>query len=681
MELINRELSWLSFNQRVLQEALDKRVPVVERLRFLGIYSNNMDEFFRVRVANIKRIISIKKNSVQGYKGTAAELLEDIREEVVEQQKQFQACYQEILKELEKNDIYQLTENNLTDKQRSELIHFFQSELKHEIVPIILNPKNPFPKLRDKNIYLAVDMHKEGVKKSYFALIQIPSTFPRFYQIHEEGKSYFILIDDIIRLNLDSIFSILEMSKIQAYTFKFTRDAELNLDDDLSTSLIEKMEISLQNRKKGEPVRFVFDSTMPSDLKNYLLKSLNLKSGLNAIPGGRYHNFKDFSSFPDFGKAHLVNQKLIPLEHPDLIDTKSYLETYAQKDVLLHFPYQKFDYVVDTIREAAIDPTVKSIKINVYRVAHNSQIMNALLSAVSNGKQVVVIFELQARFDEENNLYWSERMKEQGAKVIFGINGLKVHSKLLKITRVVKGKEQIVSFLGTGNFNERSAKIYSDLGLFTSNPIICNEVRKVFKLMENNIERGVYRNLLVSPFNNRRKLSELIQEEIKNAKKGLPAKISLKINNLVDSKMIEKFYQASCAGVKIHMIVRGVCSLVPGVKGVSENIEVVSIVDRFLEHARFFIFENNGAPLYYITSADLMERNLDKRIEVGTPILEPRLQKEIQVIFDTQWSDTTKSRIITKKLANKYKELDDQEPVRSQMKLYDHYKQLLPTKK
>jgi polyphosphate kinase len=337
--------------------------------------------------------------------------------------------------------------------------------------------------------------------------------------------------------------------------------------------------------------------------------------------------------------------------------------------------------VVDTIREAAIDPTVKSIKINVYRVAHNSQIMNALLSAVSNGKQVVVIFELQARFDEENNLYWSERMKEQGAKVIFGINGLKVHSKLLKITRVVKGKEQIVSFLGTGNFNERSAKIYSDLGLFTSNPIICNEVRKVFKLMENNIERGVYRNLLVSPFNNRRKLSELIQEEIKNAKKGLPAKISLKINNLVDSKMIEKFYQASCAGVKIHMIVRGVCSLVPGVKGVSENIEVVSIVDRFLEHARFFIFENNGAPLYYITSADLMERNLDKRIEVGTPILEPRLQKEIQVIFDTQWSDTTKSRIITKKLANKYKELDDQEPVRSQMKLYEHYKQLLPTKK
>jgi polyphosphate kinase len=293
----------------------------------------------------------------------------------------------------------------------------------------------------------------------------------------------------------------------------------------------------------------------------------------------------------------------------------------------------------------------------------------------------VVIFELQARFDEENNLYWSERMKEQGAKVIFGINGLKVHSKLLKITRVVKGKEQIVSFLGTGNFNERSAKIYSDLGLFTSNPIICNEVRKVFKLMENNIERGVYRNLLVSPFNNRRKLSELIQEEIKNAKKGLPAKISLKINNLVDSKMIEKFYQASCAGVKIHMIVRGVCSLVPGVKGVSENIEVVSIVDRFLEHARFFIFENNGAPLYYITSADLMERNLDKRIEVGTPILEPRLQKEIQVIFDTQWSDTTKSRIITKKLANKYKELDDQEPVRSQMKLYEHYKQLLPTKK
>ncbi len=674
MELINRELSWLSFNARVLQEASDQSIPLVERMRFLGIYSNNMDEFFRVRVANIKRIISIKRNTIQGYSGTASQLLEDIREEVLIQQKRFEACYKEIIVELEKEGIYQLTENNLIPTHKEELMRYFHDELKHEIVPILLDSKHPFPKLRDKNIYLAVLLRKHGIKKNYFALIQIPSNYPRFYKMEEDNKSYFILTDDIIRLNLDSIFSTLNVSEIRAYTFKFTRDAELNLDDDLSTSLIEKMEISLQNRKKGEPVRFVYDTTMPSDLKNYLLKSLNLKSGLNAIPGGRYHNFKDFSSFPNFGKSSLIFNKLAPLDHPDLVQSKSYLTTFLEKDVMLHFPYQKFDYVVDTIREAAIDPSVKSIKINVYRVAHNSQIMNALLNAVSNGKNVVVIFELQARFDEENNLYWSERMKEQGAKVIYGIHGLKVHSKLIKITKLVKGQEKIISFLGTGNFNERSAKIYSDIGLFTSNPAICQEVKKIFKLMENNIERGVYRNLLVSPFNNRKKLTELIQEEIKNAKKGIKSGICIKINNLVDHKMIEKFYQASNAGVDVKLIVRGVCSLVPGIKGLSENIQVISIIDRFLEHARFFIFENNGNPLYYITSADLMERNLDKRIEVGVPIYEVRHQEEIQVIFDTQWSDNQKSRIVDKKLKNKYNHFPSEAPIRSQTLLYDYYK-------
>ena len=677
MELVNRELSWLSFNERVLQEAMDENVPLVERMRFLGIYSNNMDEFFRVRVANVKRIISIKKNTVQGYNGTASELLEDIRSVVLKQQEMFEATYKEILQELETKNIYQLTEKNLSHSQRLEIANFFHADLKHEIVPIILDAKNPFPKLRDKNIYLAVRLEKENSKKVLFALIQIPTTFPRFYQMQEGDSSYFMLIDDIIRLHLDSIFTIFDVKDMEAYTFKFTRDAELNLDDDLSVSFIEKMEQSLQNRKKGEPVRFVYDHKMPADLKNYLLKSLNLKSGINAIPGGRYHNFKDFADFPDFGKKELVYTKLKPLDHPDLINTKSYLDIFSKKDVLLHFPYQKFDYVVDTIREAAIDPTVKSIKINVYRVAHNSQIMNALLNAVSNGKEVVVIFELQARFDEENNLYWAERMKEQGAKVIYGIQGLKVHSKLLKIARVVKGKEQIIAFIGTGNFHEKTAKIYSDVGYFTANPAITQEVRKVFRLMENNIERGVYRNLLVSPFNNRRKLTGLIQQEITNAKKGLPSGICIKINNLVDVKMIDKLYQASQAGVKIKLNVRGVCCLVPGIKNQSENIEVIGIVDRFLEHARFFIFENNGNPLYFISSADWMERNLDKRIEVGAPILDKVLQNELQTIFGLQWSDNQKSREVDKKLKNKYHKNKLDTPVRSQMALYEYYRNQL----
>jgi polyphosphate kinase len=538
MELVNRELSWLSFNERVLQEAMDVLVPIIERLRFLGIYSNNMDEFYRVRVANVKRLVGIKNAAVQGYKGSASELLEDIREEVMRQRKMFDKTYLEIVAQLEKEGVYQLTEKNLSEKHKRELSRFFHSELKHEIVPIILNPKNAFPKLQDKHIYLAIRLKKSSTKKVQYAYIQIPSTYSRFYQIKDQDKTYFILVDDIIRLHLDSIFSIFEADELEAFTFKFTRDAELNLDDDLSVSYIDKMEKSLQNRKKGEPVRFVYDRNMPEDLKKYLLKSLNLRDGLNAIPGGRYHNFKDFADFPDFGKKNLIYEKLPPLDHPDLVNAKRYLEVFDKKDILLHFPYQKFDYVVDTLREAAIDPDVKSIKLNVYRLAKNSQIMNALLSAVSNGKEVVVVFELQARFDEENNLYWAERMKEQGAKVIFGVPGLKVHSKLLQITRLVKGKEVITAYVGTGNFNEKTARIYSDIGIFTTNKSICQEIRKVFNLMENNMERSTYRSLLLSPFNSRRKLTALIQNEIDNAKKGLKSGIKIKINNLVDDGKI-----------------------------------------------------------------------------------------------------------------------------------------------
>lgn len=676
MELVNRELSWLSFNERVLQEAMDVLVPIIERLRFLGIYSNNMDEFYRVRVANVKRLVGIKNAAVQGYKGSASELLEDIREEVMRQRKMFDKTYLEIVAQLEKEGVYQLTEKNLSEKHKRELSRFFHSELKHEIVPIILNPKNAFPKLQDKHIYLAIRLKKSSTKKVQYAYIQIPSTYSRFYQIKDQDKTYFILVDDIIRLHLDSIFSIFEADELEAFTFKFTRDAELNLDDDLSVSYIDKMEKSLQNRKKGEPVRFVYDRNMPEDLKKYLLKSLNLRDGLNAIPGGRYHNFKDFADFPDFGKKNLIYEKLPPLDHPDLVNAKRYLEVFDKKDILLHFPYQKFDYVVDTLREAAIDPEVKSIKLNVYRLAKNSQIMNALLSAVSNGKEVVVVFELQARFDEENNLYWAERMKEQGAKVIFGVPGLKVHSKLLQITRLVKGKEVITAYVGTGNFNEKTARIYSDIGIFTTNKSICQEIRKVFNLMENNMERSTYRSLLLSPFNSRRKLTALIQNEIDNAKKGLKSGIKIKINNLVDDGMIEKLYQASDAGVPIQMNVRGVCSLVPDKKH-SKNIEVISIVDRFLEHARFIIFENNGKPLFYISSADWMERNLDKRIEVGAPVLDELLQNELQTIFGIQWSDNQKSRIFEKKLKNDYRTNELETPVRSQMALYEYYQNLL----
>lgn len=673
MNLFNRELSWLSFNERVLQEAMDKRVPLVERMRFLGIYSNNLDEFFRVRVANLRRIIMVGEKKVDGFDGTPKKLYATIRLEVVKQQKLFEKAYQEILEELRAQNIEQLDENNLSEEHLKELYDFFNLKLKHEIVPIILNDKTPFPRLKDYAIYLAIKMMRgEDVQ---YALIKIPNEFPRFYLLKGEEKEHFILLDDIIRIHLPYIFSIFEFDSIQAHTFKFTRDAELDLDDDIAVSFIDKIEKSIKNRKKGEPVRFVYDEHMPKDLFKYLVKSLNLKTGMNLIPGGKYHNFKDFTSFPNFGRSDFLFEKKVPSPHPLLENQKSLLKVIFQQDVLLHFPYQRFDYVVDLLREAAIDPKVTSIKINVYRVARHSQVMNALLNAISNGKEVTVVMELQARFDEENNLYWSTRLKDNGAKVLHGIQQLKIHSKLIQIRRVSKGKEQFVNYIGTGNFNEKTSRIYGDLGLLTSDLTISKEIKKVFHLIDNHFQRGLFRHLMVSPFNTRRKITALIQGEINLAKKGKKGLIQLKMNNLVDKQIIEKLYQASNAGVKIELIIRGICCLVPGIKRQSENIKVISIVDRYLEHARFMIFGNNGNPIYYLTSADWMERNLDKRIEVGCPILDPAIQKELDLIFQYQWKGNNKARIIDVKQKNAYR-AKTTVSWHSQMELYKHYQEM-----
>ena len=671
MNLFNRELSWLSFNERVLQEAMDKRVPLVERMRFLGIYSNNLDEFFRVRVANLRRIIMVGEKSVDGFNGTPKKLYATIRLEVVKQQKLFEKAYREILSELKNQNIEQLDESNLKEEHLKELYEFYNLKLKHEIVPIILDPKSSFPRLKDYAIYLAIKMVKE--EKVQYALIQIPSEFSRFYLLKTEDKEHFVMLDDIIRVHLPLIFSIFEFNTIEAHTFKFTRDAELDLDDDIAVSFIEKIEKSVKNRKKGEPVRFVYDENMPKDLFKYLVKSLNLKTGMNLIPGGKYHNFKDFTSFPNFNRKDFLFDKKEPSAHPLLENQKSLIKVIFKQDVLLHFPYQRFDYVVDLLREAAIDPKVTTIKINVYRVAKNSQVMNALMNAVSNGKEVYVIMELQARFDEENNLYWSNRLKENGAKVLHGLPQLKIHSKLIQIRRVSKRKEQFINYIGTGNFNEKTSKIYGDLGLLTASPFISREIKKVFNLIDNHFQRGLFRHLMVSPFNTRRKISSLIQGEINLAKKGKKGLIRIKMNNLVDKQIIEKLYQASNAGVKVELIIRGICCLVPGVKSLSENIQVISIVDRYLEHARFMIFGNNGDHLYYLTSADWMERNLDKRIEVGCPILDPIIQKELDLIFDYQWKGNNKARLIDPQQKNAYRTKTN-ESWHSQMELYEHYR-------
>jgi polyphosphate kinase len=671
VNVVNRELSWLSFNERVLQEATDPTVPLVERIRFLGIYSNNMDEFYRVRVANVRRLALLKKTKISGFHGNANELYQEIRKVVLKQQKKFELAFEDISAELNKKNIFFKNETSLEESQISELSTYFQNELRHVIFPIILDKKNAFPKLRDYAIYLAVKI-EDNKGKNRYALIQIPTDVSRFKQLNNGNQTDVILIDDIIRLNLKDIFGIFEPTNVSAFTFKFTRDAELDLDDDISLPFIEKIEKSLKDRKKGVPVRFVFDEKMPDDLLNYLLGALHLKAGINTIPGGRYHNNKDFMSFPTFSNPDFVYPKQEPSKHPDLENEQGIIQTVLKKDVILNFPFQKFDYVIDLLREAAIDPKVKSIKINIYRVAKKSDIMNALLAAVFNGKDVTVVFELQARFDEENNLYWSNRLKEFGAKVIYGVPNLKVHSKLLQIQRIKDGAEQLVTYIGTGNFNEKTSRIYSDLAYLTAKSEISQEVKRIFRILENNLERSLFRNLLVSPFNTRRKLTSLIDQEIKHAKSGKKAEIKIKINNLTDLKLIEKLYNASNAGVKIEMIIRGICCLKPGVKGLSENITVISLVDRYLEHARFIKFANDGNPIFILTSADFMERNLDNRIEVGVIIKEKSIQQELDTIFDFQWRGSVKARLISPDLKNRYRKRN-LPPFHAQFELYKYY--------
>jgi polyphosphate kinase len=674
-KLINRELSWLSFNDRVLQESLNRDVPLIERLRFLGIYSNNLDEFFRVRVANLHRMMDIKNQRIDGFKGSAKGLLSEVQDTIKQQRRYYDLSYQRLLKEMEEQGIYHFNEENIPDEIKDDLYEYYHEEIKQDIVPIMLESKRKFPRLRDKEIYLAVKMECGVKRKVRYALIQVPSQHQRFITFHRGKKVFVILLDDIIRLFMKEVFAIFEVQSIVAYTFKFTRDAELTIDDDYSISMYEKMEDSIEQRKKGEALRFVYDQNMDEDLLKFLKKAIGIEGEDHVAPGGRYHNFKDLMQFPSFGNKSLTFSPQQPVVSPEFDGTSSVIKKVLKEDILLHYPYQKFDHVVDLLREAAIDPKVREIKINIYRVAKRSQVINALINAIKNGKLVTVVVELQARFDEENNMYWSNIMREHGAKLIFGVPGLKVHAKLIQITRVSGRKEQLITHVGTGNFHGGTAKVYTDFSLLTARPDIAGEVKKVFNLLENNIERATYRHLFVSPFNTRRKFSGLINQEIKNAKKGLPASIDIKLNNLVDNSLINKLCEAGIAGVKVRIIVRGICCLNAEQKRLKGNIEIISIVGRYLEHARLFIFNNNNDPKYFISSADWMTRNLDKRIEVTAPIYANHIKEELSYIFDSQWSDNVKARIMDSEQRNRYKENSEGEVlINSQQLLYAHYK-------
>lgn len=647
--LINRDLSWLSFNARVLQEAEDRSVPLLERIRFLGIFSNNLDEFFRVRVATIRRMKKFGKKGKQIIGADPSRLLEKIQEVVVLQQEKFDTLYYGIVKELTKEEIFIVDEKKLNKAQQVFVKEYFDRYVSTFVIPIMIDTAPKFPYLKDRMTYLAVRIKiKNQEKKTKYSLIEVPTdVLPRFIVLPStDDKKYIILLEDIIRFCLKDIFSLFTYDSIDSYSMKMTRDSELDIDTDVSKSLMEKISKSLKQRSKGEPVRLVYDKSIPTKFLDFILRKIKLHDSECLIPGGVYHNFKDFINFPRIGRKELWNPTLVVGEHPRLKGQKSLLAAIRKKDVLLSFPYHTFNHIIDILREAAIDPKVLSIKITLYRVANNSGIVNALINAVRNGKQVTAVVELKARFDEEINIFYSSQLQEEGVEVIFGVPGLKVHSKLFLITQREDNKIVQYAHIGTGNFNEKTAQVYSDHSLLTSDKTITGEVEKLFGFYLNNYKTGTYNHLIASPFNTRKRFSALIANEIKNATEGKEAWIILKMNSFVDKDMIERIYEASNAGVKIKLIIRGICSLVPGIKGKSENIEAISIVDTFLEHSRIYMFCHGGNNKLYLSSGDWMYRNLNYRSEVAVPVNDPDLQEELRRYISFQLRDNCKARLL-----------------------------------
>jgi polyphosphate kinase len=676
---INREISWLSFNERVLQEASDSSTPLIERLKFLGIFSNNRDEFYRVRVATINRLSKLGKKAIAVYGDDPKELLQKLQKQVIAQQQKFEAIYQELLHELAKENVFIINEKQLSHNQQQFVKDYFHNEVVSTLFPIMVDENKAFPYMKDKSGYLFIRLISDRAKqKNKYALIEIPSKSTTRFVIlpQEKNKKYIILLDDVIRFNVNEIFSVLGYHAKETINIKLTRDAELDIDQDVSKSMLEKISKSVKDRKKGLPVRFVYDSTMSSEMLSFIMKKLGMAKKDNAIPGGRYHNFKDFIRFPNIGDKKLVYNHPQPISHKylDNINT-SILSVIKEKDVLLHYPYHTFDHIITLLREASLDPTVDSIKITFYRVADSSKIANALINAIKNGKKVTVLVELQARFDEENNIYWANKLQEEGATVIYGVPGLKVHSKLFLITTRVVGKEIKYAHIGTGNFNEKTARSYTDFSLLTADKNITEEISRMFDFYTNNFNTGVYKHLAVAPFYMRSTFVSLIDKEIENAKAKKKAYLILKMNSLVDKEMIKKLYEASQAGVQITLIVRGICSLVTEIEGFSDNIKAYSIVDKYLEHARVFIFGNNDDEKIYITSADWMSRNLDSRSEVAVPIYDTEVKKQIKDIIRIQLSGNTKVRILDRLQQNIYKKPKAGErKVRVQDEVYNYLK-------
>ena len=670
----NRDLSWLSFNERVLQEASDPRNPLVERMRFVGIFSNNLDEFFRVRYAIARRDFRLLKD--EEMIAQAHSLLEQINSQVVQLQQKSLAILERIKEELKGEDIYIIDEREILPEHVDYVREYFINTISPALFTIILNEVEALPNLKDDVAYLAVRMvlaSESGKKqKIQYALIELPKTLDRFIVLPKIGNAnYIILLDDVIRFCLSSHFYIFPCKDISAYMIKITRNAELDLDTDLNKSFIEKISTSVEGRKRAEPVRFIYDKLIDEEMLRFLKEKMGIQSTDSVIAGGRYHNRRDYMNFPHCERKELMYKPFHPYPIKALKVEESLFSQIAQRDYLQYTPYHSFSYLIRFLREAALDPKVKSIKITIYRLAKQSQVINSLINAVKNGKKVTVQIELQARFDETANIHYAEQLQREGVNTIFGIRGLKVHSKIGVIEREENGKTYRYGFISTGNFNESSAKIYTDYTLFTAHQEILDEVNRVFKFFDTPFQVFQYKHLLVSPHYTKTTFLSLIDREIALAKEGKEAFLKLKMNGLTNEEMIEKLYEASQAGVKIQMIVRGVCGLLPQVQGLSENIEVISIVDRFLEHSRLYIFGNDGNPLYYISSADWMSRNLNNRVEVSCPIYQKDIQQQLWDTFHLAWNDRVKARIIDKDQQNAYR--SQQQGQSSQEAIYNYY--------
>ena len=669
---LNREISWLDFNARVLQEASDIKVPIIERLRFLGIFSNNLDEFFQVRYATVKRIAESGVEKDNGKNKKAINLLDQITNKVIRLQTKSSKILDSIQLSLKKEGIYFINENQVNESQKEFLKDFFLRKISPALVTIILSKKKKYDFTDNKAFLIAKMSFKK--QDNIHAIVEIPENISRFVVLPKiSNKQYIMLIDDIIRYHLKIIFSYYNYEKIDTHMVKITRDAEMDIDDiDLSKSYIKKISEYVNKRKYSNPVRLVYDKDISKSTLDFIIKKLKVTSNDSLIPGARYHQRRDYMDFPDLSRQDLMYEQKKALNILNFHIEANLLTQISKKDFLMYTPYHSFSYLVAFLRQSAIDPNVKSIKITLYRLSKNSNVISALINAAKNGKKVLVQIELQARFDEENNIRVSEMLEAAGVELIFGVKGLKVHSKICLIERRENNKKKFYGFISTGNFNESTAKVYTDYTLFTANQSILKDVSKVFEFLKVNYKIQKYKHLIVSPHYTSSMLFSMIDNEIENSKKGEKSGIILKLNSLTSYKFVDKLYEANNSGVKIKLIIRGICCLIPNLKNLSENIEVISVVDKYLEHPRVYIFENGGDKKVYISSADLMTRNLDNRVEVACPIYQKDLKKQVIDTIKISLNDNVKSRLINLNKQNEFVE-NKNKKIRSQWDTYDYF--------